>query len=217
MSLKRPEHKMSKSDTDPKSRILITDSPEEIHAKLRGAVTDSEPGISFDRDRRPGVSNLVEILKHVTESRESSEYIAKDNANISMRAFKEMIAEAVIAALRGIREDFLDIMASKNSKLREEMEHGGTKARRKARATIEEVREALGLVGLTLSDEETALREEQRRQRALKEGGTDLDFESNPWEKEDSQPEGKLIDGDLAEDDELVGGDTLESIRRGPR
>merc|ERR1711939_634674 len=66
MSLKRPTQKMSKSDADPKSRILITDTREEIHAKVKGAITDSEPGISFDPEKRPGVSNLIEILRTVT-------------------------------------------------------------------------------------------------------------------------------------------------------
>jgi tryptophanyl-tRNA synthetase len=140
---------MSKSDPDPKSRILITDSAGEIHAKLRGALTDSEDGISFDPDRRPGVSNLVEILKHVTESQDSSESIAKDNANLSMRAFKEMIAEEIIKALQGIRENFLEIMGPNNDRLRQEMEDGGSKARQKAIVTMGKVEQALGISDLT--------------------------------------------------------------------
>ncbi|KIW75492.1 tryptophan-tRNA ligase [Fonsecaea pedrosoi CBS 271.37] len=184
MSLKRPEQKMSKSDPDPKSRILVTDSPEEVHAKLRGAVTDSEPGISFDPQRRPGVSNLVEILRHVTESRESSAYIAQDNANVSMRAFKEMIADEIISALRGVRDNFLAIMDSGNERLREEIEWGGAKARRKARTTLDEVQQALGLFGVTLSEEEATRIRERRRQAVRKDLGTDLNIESNPFESD---------------------------------
>jgi tryptophanyl-tRNA synthetase len=35
--------------------------PDEIRGKIRKAVTDSEAGIIYDRDRRPGVANLVDI------------------------------------------------------------------------------------------------------------------------------------------------------------
>ena len=215
MSLKRPDHKMSKSDADPKSRILITDSPEEIHAKLKGAITDSEPGISFDPERRPGVSNLVEILKHVTDSRESSEYIAKDNANIGMRAFKENIAEEVIAALRGVRENFLDIMADSNDLLRQEVDQGGRRARREARMTLDDVRLALGLSDFFRTKEEAARLRERRRSAVTGFGHADLSMEENPFENEDEE-RAELGERylDESEEDDLVKGDTLKSIRR---
>ncbi|EXJ63049.1 tryptophanyl-tRNA synthetase [Cladophialophora yegresii CBS 114405] len=195
MSLKRPEHKMSKSDPDPKSRVLITDSPEEIHAKIRGAVTDSEPGISYDPERRPGVSNLVEILKHVTESREPSEFIAKDNADVSMRAFKELIADEIIIALRGIRERFQELMADKDAKrLRSEIENGGAKARRKARLTMGDVSQALGLTSLILTPEEAARNRERRLAIARRELGSALDLEYNPFENEGPNSEDEFAD-----------------------
>ncbi len=59
MSLKNPEKKMSKSD--PESCLFLDDSPEEIRAKLARAVTDSGSEISYDPERKPGLSNLLEI------------------------------------------------------------------------------------------------------------------------------------------------------------
>lgn len=53
---------MSKSAVNPKSRILISDSKDEIEMKIRKAVTDSETHISYDPVRRPGISNLLCIL-----------------------------------------------------------------------------------------------------------------------------------------------------------
>lgn len=150
MSLKRPTQKMSKSDPDPKSRILITDSPEEIYAKVKGAVTDSEAGITFDPEKRPGVSNLIEILRHVTNSGETSYMIAKDLENHTMRAVKELIAREIVAALRGIRENFLEFMQPTNSLLYEQVEEGGRKARRKATKTLADVKRSLGLQTLSL-------------------------------------------------------------------
>ncbi|KIW26760.1 tryptophan-tRNA ligase [Cladophialophora immunda] len=214
MSLKRPEQKMSKSDPDPKSRILVTDSPDEIHAKLRGAVTDSEPGISFNPERRPGVSNLVEILRHVTESRESSEYIAKDNENVSMRAFKEMIADEIISALRGVRDNFLTLMDSGNDRLREEIEWGGAKARRKARMTLDEVQQALGLFGVTLSEEEATRIRERRRQAARKDLGSDLNIESNPFDFEVGEVGMDEELPDNRADPSIAQEETVKSIRQ---
>lgn len=221
MSLKRPEQKMSKSDPDPKSRILITDSPEEIHAKLRGAVTDSHPGISFDPEHRPGVSNLINILKHVSRSQEPSEYIAKDNANVSMRAFKEMIADEIIKEFRDIRDNFMAIMDPKNNTLRQQVEDGAAKARRQARMTLADVQRALGLTDLAQTDGELAYRRQRRRQIAQKEAGAHLAVEPNPFQDEDEQ--GKLKEDSAYEDEygvdeeDLVKGDTLESIRRGTK
>lgn len=150
MSLKRPTQKMSKSDPDPKSRILITDSKEDIYAKVKGAVTDSEPGITFDPERRPGVSNLIEILKHVTESNQPSQFIAKDLDNMSMRAFKEMVAGEIVKALDGIRDNFLELMQPNNARLHDEVFQGGWKARDKAKSTLQDVKQALGLQTLAL-------------------------------------------------------------------
>jgi hypothetical protein len=214
MSLKRPENKMSKSDTDPKSRILITDSAEDIHAKLRGAVTDSIQGISFDPAKRPGVSNLIEILKHVTESRDSSDYIAKDNANVSMRAFKEKIADEVIVALRGIRENFFDIMDSDNLRLREELTYGAMKARRKARMTMDTVKHALGIHKITMTDEDAADQKKRLRQMAEREAGAWLNVEANPFEGEEQDILDEDEDEDEEWDDASVKGQTLESLRR---
>jgi len=59
MSLKDPLKKMSKSD--PESCLFIDDSPEDIRKKLARAVTDSDGAILYDPERKPGLSNLLEI------------------------------------------------------------------------------------------------------------------------------------------------------------
>ncbi|EXJ80264.1 tryptophanyl-tRNA synthetase [Capronia coronata CBS 617.96] len=170
MSLKRPTQKMSKSDPDPKSRILITDSKEDIYAKVKGAVTDSEPGISFDPERRPGVSNLIEILKHVTESNQPSQFIAKDLENTSMRAFKEMVAGEIVKALDGIRDNFLELMQPNNSRLHDEVFQGGWKARDKAKSTLQDVKQSLGLQTLALPwlEKERQPRKDSRPERVVR-------------------------------------------------
>lgn len=56
-SLRDPTKKMSKSDTDPKSRILLSDSDENIRLKIRKAVTDFTPQVSTE------ILNKVNIAK----------------------------------------------------------------------------------------------------------------------------------------------------------
>lgn len=149
MSLKRPTQKMSKSDQDPKSQILITDTEEEIHAKIRGAVTDSEPGISYDPEKRPGVSNLIEILHHLRKDNLSFSLIANDNENVGMRAFKEEVANAIVKELRGTRERFMEYMRPEDPRLYEEIRVGARKARIQAGKTLDDVRQAIGLFDFT--------------------------------------------------------------------
>jgi tryptophanyl-tRNA synthetase len=145
MSLRDPTHKMSKSHTDSKSRILITDNPEEIHAKLRAAVTDSDSSISYSPDTRPGVSNLIEILKHTTRSELSCEEIGDEHRSMSKQAFKELVGDEVAKALAGVRERFEEVMQPGNKDFEEAYWHGLGMARDTARTTMDEVRRAVGL------------------------------------------------------------------------
>lgn len=61
-SLRNPGKKMSKSDPDAKSRICLTDTPDEIALKVKKSVTDFTSQISYDLEGRPGISNLINIL-----------------------------------------------------------------------------------------------------------------------------------------------------------
>ena len=68
MSFIDPEKKMSKSDVNLRSRIVLTDSKERIREKIRRAVTDSSGNhISFDPKNRPGLSNLIQIYSAFIE------------------------------------------------------------------------------------------------------------------------------------------------------
>lgn len=65
-SLRDPSKKMSKSDPDTKSCIMITDTPEQIVEKVKKAVTDFKSEITFEGDTRPGVTNLLTIHSMVS-------------------------------------------------------------------------------------------------------------------------------------------------------
>ncbi|KAJ4302921.1 Tryptophan--tRNA ligase, mitochondrial [Kalmusia sp. IMI 367209] len=148
MSLQNPIKKMSKSDPDPRSRILITDTRETIHAKIKHARTDSVAGISYDRDMRPGVSNLIDIMYYMDETKHTSpEMLAHDmfGADLSMKAMKEKVADTIDEALAEVRERFREQMARSNADVLKEVSTGAAKARSIAGDTHIRLKSAMGL------------------------------------------------------------------------
>ena len=61
MGLQDPTSKMSKSATNELDKVLLTDSPEIIMKKFKRAVTDSENKVRYDKENKPGISNLMGI------------------------------------------------------------------------------------------------------------------------------------------------------------
>ncbi|EON66508.1 tryptophanyl-tRNA synthetase [Coniosporium apollinis CBS 100218] len=148
MSLTQPHLKMSKSHQDPRSRILISDSTEEIAQKVKTALTDSNSGVSYDPVKRPGVSNLIEIMHHSRADGASCEDIARDCENLTMRAFKEQVAKCIDEHLGEIRQRYEELVGKeKEGYLREVAESGAMRARESAAKTMHLVRDAVGLGG----------------------------------------------------------------------
>lgn len=79
-SLRDPTKKMSKSDLDPKSCIMITDKPEVITSKVKKAITDFTSEVTFEPESRPGVTNLLTI--HSMVSGKSIQQICEEAQNI---------------------------------------------------------------------------------------------------------------------------------------
>jgi len=164
---------MSKSDPNPSSSILITDTPENIRAKIRTALTDSEQGISFDPKRRPGVSNLLEILKHVSRSELTCEEHAADLRDLSMKSFKLHVADEVIKCLDGIRERFEILTKTKSG----EQELWRVKADGRKRA--------MGKAGRVMQDVRVAIGLEQPLHIKIKDGGDAVVGSSNTQSQEE--------------------------------
>ena len=144
MSLSNPENKMSKSDPHANSRILITDNQEAIHAKIKAAVTDSEDGISYDFEKRPGISNLIDIVKFTSPNSMTSTEIAKECQNMSKKTFKTFVADSVVACLGGIREKYESILADPHI-VADAAQSGANAARYAARLKINRIHKIMGL------------------------------------------------------------------------
>lgn len=146
MSLTDPTMKMSKSHTNPKSRILLTDSEEKIRSKVKAAVTDSQGTVTYDIERRPGVSNLVDILYHCSEDRHSvsADDFTEDLEGLSMRGLKERVSEGIERLVKPIRENYLGLIDDER-KLEGVATEGAGRASRSAAPTLMSVRRAIGL------------------------------------------------------------------------
>ena len=59
--LQNPEKKMSKSTASENSKIMLSDTPEQVKKKIMSATTDSVGKIQFDMFNQPGISNLLQI------------------------------------------------------------------------------------------------------------------------------------------------------------
>lgn len=146
MSLTEPERKMSKSHELARSRILLSDSREEISSKFRTALTDSVEGISYEPQRRPGVSNLVEIISHLDEQGRSCQEVAEDFKDSTLRVLKERAALVVDEHFRPIREKYEQLLGEAHGRgLDEIAARGAERASTTARETMEDVRSAIGI------------------------------------------------------------------------
>ncbi|KAL0931592.1 tryptophanyl-tRNA synthetase [Colletotrichum truncatum] len=146
MSLQQPTQKMSKSAIDPKSRILITDAPGEIHKKIMSALTDSSNYVSYDAKNRPGVSNLLEILSLFDDQGRGPTQLAQSLSRASLKDLKQTVSNSVIQGLAGIRERYMDLISADEGRYLDFVEAQGAKrARQSAEKTMCIIREATGL------------------------------------------------------------------------
>ncbi|XP_048487615.1 tryptophan--tRNA ligase, mitochondrial [Plutella xylostella] len=141
-SLRDPTKKMSKSEPNEKSRILLTDSDEQIHLKIRKAVTDFTPQVTYSPDARPGVSNLVRL--HCLAADMLPEEAVAECDHLTTADYKKVVAAALCEELAPVRERAAQLRA-RPAFVREVLRDGAARARRIADDTWEEVASAAGL------------------------------------------------------------------------
>lgn len=145
MALNEPSSKMSKSSKSERSRILITDTSEQIRKKISSAVTDSIPGISYNTTERPGISNLLDILSIFDPEGRSGPQLGVACRDLSPKQLKDSVSDHVISGLGGIRDRYTRLLNSEQRYLDKVEAEGARKAEQSASETMEIVREAMGL------------------------------------------------------------------------
>lgn len=141
MSLQEPTKKMSKSDPNQKSFITLLDEPKQIIKKIKSAVTDSEGIVKYDKENKPGVSNLLSIysiLANVTIEELEQKYEGKGYGD-----FKQDLANVVVDALAPIQERYNQLINS--DELDQILDTGAEKANKVAFKMIKKVEKAMGL------------------------------------------------------------------------
>lgn len=145
MSLTNPGAKMSKSESEDTGRILLMDAPETIMRQFKRAITDSdiENCVHYDKEKKPGVSNLMTIYAACTGK--SFEQIESEFAGCGYGKFKPAVGEAVVETLRPIREEATRIMKDK-AYLEQVYRDGAEKAGAVAEKTLRKVYKKVGFV-----------------------------------------------------------------------
>jgi tryptophanyl-tRNA synthetase len=143
MSLADPLAKMSKSDSNERSYVLILDPPDTVRKKIKSAVTDSDPEVRYDPIDKPGISNLLEIMSGCT-GRSIDDLVDEYNTG-GYGKFKEAVAEAVIAELAPVRSAYRNLQDADVARI---MRRGALDARTKAEGYQQIVREVTGLAAV---------------------------------------------------------------------
>ena len=139
--LQDPTSKMSKSAKSPAGRINILDEPKSVAKKIKSAVTDDGTVIAFDRDAKPGVSNLLGIYSAL--SGESIDDIVAQFDGKMYGHLKVALADLAVEKLTPVRERTTELLADRGE-LARILDAGAAKAAAIADVTL---RDAFTKVG----------------------------------------------------------------------
>ncbi|UBH16059.1 tryptophan--tRNA ligase [Macrococcus armenti] len=141
MSLQEPTKKMSKSDSNTKGFISLLDPPNIVAKKIKSAVTDSDGIVKYDKENKPGISNLLSIYSIFTGktiAELEAMYEGKGYGN-----FKSDLADVMVEFITPFQEKYEYYMNS--DELDRILDEGAEKARRKSFKMLKKMENAMGL------------------------------------------------------------------------
>jgi tryptophanyl-tRNA synthetase len=140
MDLQEATRKMSKSLASPLGLIYLNDDPREIEKKIKKAVTDTDNEVRFDWEKKPGLSNLLEM--YASFSGETPQHVAERYERYGN--LKKDLAELVISSLEPIQRRHRELRADEGA-LRALAAHGAEKASDVAGPLYRRAAAAMGL------------------------------------------------------------------------
>jgi len=146
MDLTDPSKKMSKSDDNENSYILVLDPPDVIRRKISRAVTDSVGVVNYTDDQ-PGVKNLINIVCAIKGIR--PEEVVASFEGRGYKEFKEYVAEVIVEELEPIQKKANELLTDK-TQLEEIYTEGAMKANRIALKTLRKMQKKVGLLPAVL-------------------------------------------------------------------
>lgn len=141
MDLQNPTSKMSKSGDDDSGVIYLLDEPAKIEKKFKRAVTDSDSEVIFDREKKPGIANLLEILAAATNS--TPQKAAESYTRYG--DLKSASADAVITMLAPIQKRYNELLGDK-AELMRLIHKGNDRAQAVASATLARAQKSIGFL-----------------------------------------------------------------------
>jgi tryptophanyl-tRNA synthetase len=144
--LQDPTAKMSKSAATDAGLISLLDDPAKTAKKIRSAVTDSEREIRFDREAKPGVSNLLTIQSAVTGV--GIDKLVDGYAGRGYGDLKKETAEAVVEYVTPIKTRVDELLADP-AELESVLAAGAQRARDVSAKTVQRVYDRLGFLRQT--------------------------------------------------------------------
>ncbi|MEV7826271.1 tryptophan--tRNA ligase [Microbacterium enclense] len=141
--LQNPTSKMSKSAESDAGVLWLLDEPKVSAKKIMRAVTDSEGAVRFDRDEKPGVSNLLVIYSALTGRDIAA--IEDEYAGRGYGDFKKGLAEVVVNEFEPVRERALELLADP-AELDRVLAVNAEKAASVAEKTLADVYDRIGLL-----------------------------------------------------------------------
>jgi tryptophanyl-tRNA synthetase len=141
--LQNPTSKMSKSSESQAGVLWLLDEPSATRKKIMRAVTDDEGSVRFDREAKPGVSNLLTIYSALS-GRAVTE-IEDEFAGSGYGDFKKSLAEVVLAEFEPVRSRALELLDDP-AELDRILSVNAAKADAVADATLSDVYDRVGLL-----------------------------------------------------------------------
>ena len=145
MSLRDGSKKMSKSDPSDYSRIMLTDSADNITQKIRKAKTDTKPlpeNIT-ELNSRPEAQNLISIFASLQDN--SIDKIISEYAGKEFSIFKKDLADLAASKLEPISSEINKLMGN-TSHLDSILKDGKEKAIAVAEPVLEKTKEIIGFL-----------------------------------------------------------------------
>ena len=144
MSLRDGSKKMSKSDISEYSRILMTDTNDEISIKIKKAKTDSMnmPSSSEEASNRPEIDNLLNIYCACSDMKKDiviSNFSGKEISN-----FKNDLTKIIISVVEPIAMKTRELLNDKDY-LDKILKKGSNSARKIAESKIENLYKIIGV------------------------------------------------------------------------
>ena len=141
MDLQEPTRKMSKSISSPMGSIFVTDSADEIDKKIKKAVTDTDGEVRYDWEKKPGITNLLEIYSSF--SNDTPQAVAERYTRYG--DLKKDLAALIIESLEPIHKRYDELLADP-VELRAVVARGAVKASAGAGEVYRRAAQAIGLI-----------------------------------------------------------------------